>query len=147
METVEAAGCPCASSQIVNKAFNVINQSNACPEGCHEWKREAASDKVWANLKSLFSLEAKEYRRRQTTAVQQDFNAANSANPALLQDQTDFRDCTTNFLGEFQQALNKENVPPNSQDQQAHASAQSNNLALKELQDQMKELCQQIPSY
>ena len=143
METAEAANCPCTPSQIVSKAFNAINQSNAYPEGCREWKRKSASDKTWANLKSHFSAEAKEYRKR-SNAARQDFGAANSANQALLEAQTEFRDYTSNFLSEFQQAINnKENIPPTPMEQQAHYSSNNSSAALKDLQDQMKELRQQ----
>ena len=63
MEIVEAVGCPCTPSQIANKAFRTINKSKVHPEGCREWKRKPDIDKTWVNLKSHFSLEAKEYRK------------------------------------------------------------------------------------
>lgn len=143
IETAEAANCPYTTSQIVSKAFNAINKSNAYPEGCREWKRKAANEKSWANLKQHFSIESKEYRKRQATTAREDFQVANSANQALLQAQADFRDYTSSFLTEFQQAMNKENVPPTKQIPQAHASAQSGNTALSDFQIQMKELRQQ----
>ena len=143
METAEAAGCLYTTSQIVNKAFNVINKSNAYPEGCREWKRKAPGDKTWANLKSHFTVEAKEYRKRNTSTAREDFQVANSANQALLQAQSDFRDYTSNFLAEFQNAMNKENIAPSDSIQQAHASSQGISTTIRNLQEQVKELRQQ----
>ena len=141
MEIAEAAGCPYTPQQIVAKTFNTINKANVYPEGCREWKRKAPADKSWANFKQHFSLEAKEYRKNQDTTSREDYQVANAANQALLQAQSDFRDYTSQFLTEFQQALNKENEPPLT-NQQAHA-ANNSVSALKDLRDQMNQLRQQ----
>jgi len=46
MEMAEAASCPYTTSQIVNKAFNIINKSNTYPEGCRKWKHKVANNKT-----------------------------------------------------------------------------------------------------
>ena len=38
IEIAEAAGCAHTLEQIASKAFNLINKSQACPEGCREYK-------------------------------------------------------------------------------------------------------------
>ena len=85
MEVAEAAGCAYTHDQITSKAFNLISKSQAYPEGCREWKRKATENKTWTNLKTHFSLETKEYRKKSTHLAKDSYQAAHAANQALLE--------------------------------------------------------------
>lgn len=64
MEVAEVESCKFSLSQIISKAFNLINKSNAHPEGCLKWKLFPYFYKKWANLKTQFALEAKYYHKK-----------------------------------------------------------------------------------
>ena len=101
MEVAEAAGCANTPNQITHKAFNLIEKSQAFPEGCREWKRKTNAEKTWNNLKNHFSIEVKEYRKRASHLAKDSYQAAHVANQALLDAQAEFRDYTSSFLSEF----------------------------------------------
>ena len=140
MEVAEAAGCAYTPEQITSKAFNLISKSQAYPEGCREWKRKPLADKTWTNLKNHFAIEAKDYRKKSAYQAKDTHQAAHAANQALLEAQAEFRDYTSSFLTEFQQAMAKQeqtDVAP----QQAHATTTSTEMTTlaKELRAQLQE--------
>ena len=145
MEIAEAAGCAYTPAQITSKAFNLICKAQVFPEGCREWKRKANTDKTWSNLKTHFSVEAKEYRKKSSHLAKDTYQTAHAANQALLEAQAEFRDYTSSFISEFQEALNQPHAlkqPPkeDSTVQQAHAATapELGNL-IKDLRTQLQE--------
>lgn len=144
MEVAEAAGCAYTPAQITSKAFSLINKSQAYPEGCREWKRKSNADKTWTNLKQHFTIEAKDYRKKSVHQAQDTYQAAHSANQALLEAQAEFRDYTESFLSEFQQAMNKSNQNE-AAPQQAHATTSTSELSalVADLKTQLHEVREQ----
>lgn len=143
MQVVEAAGCACALEQITSKAYNLINKSQAHPDGYREWKRKPNNEKSWANLKRHFSIEAKDCRKKSAHQARSTCQAAHATNQALLEAQSNIRECASSFLSEFQQVMKtqKDEEPT----QQAHETTTSSELhsLIKELRSQLQESCEQ----
>ena len=58
IDIVEAAGCPFAPNQIVDKALNNVLKAQALPDiAVREWRNKTSADKTWANFKVHFSKE------------------------------------------------------------------------------------------
>ena len=136
MEIAEAAGYAYTLEQITSKAFNLIQRSQAFPEGCREWKRKTSINKTWHNLKQHFSLEAKEYRKQSAHLAKDTYHTANTTNQALLEAQTEFRDFTSSFLSEFKDTF----VKPNQE--QVNSTKQNTTLyeTVQELKGQVQDL-------
>ena len=68
------------------------------------------------------------------------YQAAHIANQALLEAEAEFRDCTSSFLSEFQQAVKKVDSEE-EKTHQAHAVSTSSELhsLIKDLQAQLQE--------
>ena len=86
IDIAEAAKCPFATQQIIHKALTSIIKAQALPEtAMREWRSKSDADMTWSNFKKHFSKEIKVYQRDQGLVAKSTYNAANTANQALLQ--------------------------------------------------------------
>jgi len=148
MEVAEAAGCPYTTSQILSKCFNLINKSGALSLGCREWKRKLSTDKTWANFKTHFGKEVKDYKKDQGHTTGNTYNVANATNQELLEAQADLRTYGAKILDEVQNALRTTESAQvaNATISYSDLQSQINSLKqqLKETQDQNRVLLQTI---
>lgn len=135
VDLAEAANCPFTTQQIINKALTSIIKSQSLPEAAiREWRSKPTTNKTWANFKGHFSAEVRNFQRDQGLTAKSAYDAANSANQALLEAQADFRTMTEQFIEEFCKNSQQIEQPHESAVEQAHATTTNDLLSIiKEL--------------
>ena len=102
MDLAESAGAPHIDSQIATKAFNSIIKADLFHDSARYWRRKATANKTWANLKSHFTVEVKEYKKHnKTTSKTTGYHIANIANQVLIDAQNEFKDFISQIIEEF----------------------------------------------
>ena len=143
VDIAEAANCPFTQQQIINKALTNIVKAQTLPDiAIREWRSKSTADKTWANFKTHFSKEVRDYQKDQGLTAKSTYNVANAANQALLQAQADFRSLTETLINEFRAAQSQPEDPVVDQFHQAHAATNQSELLsiIKDLQREVKSL-------
>ena len=85
VDIAEAANCLFTPQQIIIKALNIILKTQTLPDiAIREWHSKPAIEKIWANFKTHFYKEVKDYQKDQGLTAKFICNVANVANQALL---------------------------------------------------------------
>lgn len=148
MDVATAAKCPHAPQQIATKSHDLIVKAQVLPEtSLRDWRKKPTADKTWANFKSHFAKETRDFKKEQGITAGNACSVANSANQALPQAQAEFRQLTQTFIDEFKKENNKQHAPevcPIAP--QANSAIANEDLCkfLKELKEEKKELKKQI---